>query len=108
MQPATPGHGKNRDAMNTVLAHRPATYLRLFIAVFGTPLFLWAFKLDVGDADALTPYLIREGVIFLLFLVLLLLIRYGERLPYSSIGWHTDRLGNAALWGLIGSCVSAR
>jgi len=56
----------------------------------------------VGAPQTLLPYLVREAVIFALLLVLLVIIRKGEKLPYSSIGWHTDRLGNALLWGLLG------
>src|SRR6516165_12347014 len=75
--------------------------------MFGTPLFLWAFNLDVGAPQTLLPYLVREAVIFALLLVLLVIIRKGEKLPYSSIGWHTDRLGNALLWGLLGVLLCA-
>jgi membrane protease YdiL (CAAX protease family) len=77
---------------------RPAaTALGLLLAMFGTPLLL-----EVLRATDLRTFLFRECAVFLLLGVLLLLIRYGERLPFSSIGWHTDRLGNAALWGLLG------
>ena len=93
--------------MNSVLTPRAPTYLGLFIAMFGTPLFLWAFNLDVGAPQTLVPYLVREAVIFALLLVLLVIIRKGEKLPYSSIGWHTDRLGNALLWGLLGVVLCA-
>ena len=75
--------------------------------MLGTPLFLWLFNLDVGAPNGLLPYLVRESVVFLLLLALLVVIRKGERLPYSSIGWHTDRLGNALLWGLLGVLLCA-
>lgn len=88
-------------------APKPITWVGLALAMFGTPLFLWAFKLDLGDAVGLTPYLAREATVFLLLGALLVLIRKGERLPFSSVGWHTDRLGNAALWGLLGIVLSA-
>jgi membrane protease YdiL (CAAX protease family) len=81
---------------------RPVTWLGLALAMFGTPIFLWAFKVDMGDAASITQYVGREVVVFALLGALLLLIRKGEKLPFSSIGWHTDRLGNAALWGLLG------
>lgn len=87
---------------------RPAvTYAGLLLAMFGTPLFLWALRLDVGDAAGLGPYLFREAGIFLMCGALLVLIRKGEGLPFSSIGWHSDQLGNAALWGLLGILLSA-
>ena len=88
-------------------APKPITWAGLALAMFGTPLFLWALKLDLGDAAGLTPYLAREAVVFLMLGALLVLIHKGERLPFSSIGWHTDRLGNAALWGLLGIVLSA-
>jgi membrane protease YdiL (CAAX protease family) len=74
--------------------------------MFGTPLFLWAMHFDLGDVPDLRSYLFREGVIFLMAGALLLLIRYGEGLPFSSIGWHTDRPGNTALWALLGLLTS--
>lgn len=79
------------------IKHPAATALGLLLAMFGTSLLLEA----VRPTD-LPTYLSREAGVFLLLGALLLLIRYGERLPFSSIGWHTDRLGMAALWGLLG------
>ena len=82
------------------------TYAGLLLAMFGTPLFLWAFRLDVGEAVGIGVYLAREGVVFAMMGALLLIVRRGERLPWSSLNWHTDRLGNAALWGLLGVLMS--
>jgi membrane protease YdiL (CAAX protease family) len=79
------------------IKHTAATALGLLMAMFGSSLILEALR-----PTDLPTYLLREGAIFLLLGALLVLIRYGERLPFSSIGWHTDRLGNAALWGLLG------
>jgi membrane protease YdiL (CAAX protease family) len=93
--------------VNILVTHRTPTYLGLFIAMFGTPLFLWAFNLDVGAPQTLPSYLVREAAIFALLIVLLVIVRKGERLPYSSIGWHLDRLGNALLWGLLGVVLCA-
>jgi len=83
---------------STPIRHPAATALGLLIAIFGTSLLLETLPAPVS----LPVYLFRESAIFLLFGALLLLIHYGERLPFSSIGWHTDRLGSAALWGLMG------
>ena len=90
--------------------HRSAsswTWVGLALAMFGTPLFLWLFRLDVGEADGIGVYLLREGVVFAMMGALLLIVRKGERLPWSSMQWHTDRLGNAVLWGLFGVLISA-
>jgi len=88
--------------MKTSTFPKPITWLGLALAMFGTPVFLWACRLDLGDAANITQYLVREAVVFLMLGALLVLVRKGEKLPFSSIGWHTDRLGNAALWGLLG------
>jgi len=90
------------------ITQRPAvTCAGLMLAMFGPSLFLWAFRMYFGDADSLPLYLTRQLVVFLMLGALLVLIRKGEGLPFSSIGWHTDRLGNAALWGLLGIVLSA-
>jgi membrane protease YdiL (CAAX protease family) len=86
---------------------RAVTSVGLLLAMFGTPLFLWLFKLDVGDADSLPLYLGRELVVFTMAAALLVIVRKGEKLPFSSIGWHTDRLGRSALWGLLGVVLAA-
>jgi uncharacterized protein len=93
--------------VKAALTQLAPTYVGLFIAILGTPLFLWTFNLDVGAPTGLLPYLLRESGVFLLLVALLVVIRKGERLPYSSIGWHTDRLGNALLWGLLGVLLCA-
>ena len=85
----------------------PWTWAGLLLAMFGTPLFLWLFRLDVGEADGIGVYLLREGVVFAMAAALLLIVARGERLPWSSLAWHTDRLGKAALWGLLGVVLSA-
>jgi uncharacterized protein len=79
------------------IKHRAVTLLGLVIAMFGSSVILEALR----PVD-LPAYLLREALVFLLFGALLLLVRYGERLPFSSIGWRTDHLGRAALWGLLG------
>jgi membrane protease YdiL (CAAX protease family) len=76
------------------------TVLGLVLAMFGTSAILEA--LPASAVASLPDYLLRESLVFVLLGALLLLIRYGERLPFSSIGWHTDRLGQVVLWGLVG------
>jgi len=87
-------------ALRSPLKQPAVTALGLLLAMFGTSAILEALP---GSAMASLPqYLVRESLVFLLLGALLVLIRYGEELPLSSIGWHTDRLGNAALWALLG------
>lgn len=89
------------------VARNVYTYLGLLLAIFGTPLFLWAFRLDVGEAMTVAVYLLREAVIFAMLGALLWIVRRGEKLPFASIGWHTDRLGRSLLWGLLGVLLCA-
>jgi membrane protease YdiL (CAAX protease family) len=97
----------NVNPISTRTSPGAATSAGLLLAMFGTPLFLWLFKLDVGDADSLPLYLGREFVVFAMAAALLLIVRKGERLPFSSLGWHTDRLGRSLLWGLLGVVLAA-
>jgi len=83
----------------------PWTACGLVLAMFGTPLFLWLARVDVGDAAGIGSYLAREAVVFAMAGALLLLVRFGERQPWSSIGWHRDRLGGVVGWGLLGAVV---
>jgi membrane protease YdiL (CAAX protease family) len=77
-------------------------WLGLFLAMFGTPLFLWGLHWNVGEAGTLAAYLGRELGVFLLLGLLLWLIRSGEGLPFASIGWHTRQWRRSALWGGLG------
>lgn len=86
-------------------SHPIATWAGLFLAMFGTPLFLWALRLDVGEARSLPSYLGREAGVFLMFALLLWIVRKGEHLPYSSIGWRVDQLGSSIRWGLLGAVL---
>lgn len=81
------------------------TAFGLVLAMFGTPLFLWLARVDVGDPAGIGSYLAREAVVFAMAGALLLLVRFGERRPWSSIGWHSDRPGAVVGWGLLGAVV---
>lgn len=108
MNPATANPGTSPDpnpgASGPGLS--AATGAGLVLAVFGTPLVLWLFRQGLGEADSLLSYLARDLSVFALAGILLVLIRKGEKLPYSSVGWRTDRLDRSALWGLIGLVLS--
>ena len=86
---------------------RAATYFGLVLALFGTPLYLFAFRVDVGDPPSLTSYLTREAVIFGMLVALLAFARLVEGTPLSSIGWKFDRPWRSLLWGGIGVVLSA-
>jgi uncharacterized protein len=78
----------------------PVTWVGLFIALFGMLIVrqlvnhFWA---DPTFASAL----IKEGGMWLVAVVLLVIIRVGERLPLSSIGLGTARWGKSILWGFL-------
>ncbi|MCP5360764.1 MAG: CPBP family intramembrane metalloprotease [Sinobacteraceae bacterium] len=108
MNPATANPGTSPDPNLGARGPRLSvvTGAGLLLAIFGTPLLLWLLRLGLGEADSLPSYLARDLGVFALAGILLVLIRRGERLPYSSIGWRTDRLGRSAIWGLIGLVLS--
>jgi membrane protease YdiL (CAAX protease family) len=76
------------------------TWIGLFIALFGMLIvrqavnYLWP---DPTFASAV----IKEAGMWLVALVLIIIIRVGERLPLSSIGLGTARWGKSILWGLL-------
>jgi membrane protease YdiL (CAAX protease family) len=82
--------------------HPLATAGGLLLAVFGTPALLWTLQLDVGDPRTLGAYVGREVGVFALLGLLLLLVRKGEGLPWTSMGWRGDRLLRSLGWGLLG------
>ena len=77
-----------------------ATWIGLFIALFGMLIvrqvvnYLWP---DPTFASAM----IKEAGMWLVALSLFVIIKVGERLPLSSIGLGTARLGKSILWGLL-------
>ena len=47
-----------------------------------------------------TSAIVKEALLWATAIVLLIIIRHGERLPFSSIGLGTSRLWKSILWGL--------
>jgi membrane protease YdiL (CAAX protease family) len=86
---------------------RAATYIGLLFALFATPVYLFAFRVDVGDPTSLATYLTREGVIFGMLAALLLFARFVEGTPLATIGWKFERPWRSVLWGGVGFLLSA-
>ncbi|WP_404710866.1 CPBP family intramembrane glutamic endopeptidase [Sphingomonas sp. MMS24-J13] len=73
----------------------------LAVALFGIPAVTLAYRLLIGETANTGQLLLREGAIFAMLGLLLLIIRRGERLPFSSIGLHASGFGRSLLWGLL-------
>lgn len=81
-------------------ALRPSiTVPGLILALLGLPAFVLAFRSLAGEIDSNVEMISREVMIFMMVGLLLLVVRYGEELPLSSIGLHVDRLGRSLAWG---------
>jgi membrane protease YdiL (CAAX protease family) len=89
--------------MNTLVAGRRAnwTFVGLALALLGIPLIAVAFRLGFAPLTSEMTVL-RELAMFAGAAMLLLLVRFGERLPWSSIGLRRDPPGRMALWLAIG------
>ena len=90
-----------------------ATWVGLFIALFGILIVRWAVS-SFYPAFSFTATLWKESLIWLCVIALVFIIRHGERLPLRSIGLGTAPVKNSILWGgilivlcgLIGSVVA--
>ena len=90
-----------------------ATWIGLFIALFGILIVRWAVS-PFYPALSFTAMLWKESLIWLCVIALLFIIRRGERSPLRSIGLGTAPVKNSILWGgillvlcgLIGSIVT--
>jgi membrane protease YdiL (CAAX protease family) len=77
------------------------TPIGLALALFSVPGVTLGYRLIVGETSATSQIVARELLIFVFVGCLLLLVRRGERLPLSSIGWKTGGIGRSLLWGLL-------
>jgi membrane protease YdiL (CAAX protease family) len=79
---------------------RPVTYLGLFIALFGMLLVRQGVNLALPDTT-FTSAVVKEIGMWLVGLVVIVIVRFGERLPLSSIGFSTARIGKSILSALL-------
>jgi membrane protease YdiL (CAAX protease family) len=77
------------------------TAIGLAIALLGIPLVTISFRSAVGEIATIGQMALREFTIFALLGLLLVIVRRGERLPWSSIGMQRGRAGQSLLWGLL-------
>jgi membrane protease YdiL (CAAX protease family) len=84
----------------------PFTWLGLFVSLFGFIVVRFAFR-GLGVSNSITGGVWRELAIWVLAALLILLIRFGEKLPLSSIRlgtapWRQSLKHGATLTGLCG------
>jgi membrane protease YdiL (CAAX protease family) len=72
----------------------------LLIALFGIPAVTTLHRMFATDPLASGGIVTREIAILTLTAALLVLVVKGERLPLTSIGIRTDRIGGSLLWGI--------
>lgn len=79
---------------------RPITWLGLFLALFGMLIarqvvnYFW-------PTPTFSSAVLKEAGMWLVAGVLIVIIRVGEGLPLTSIGFSTARLGKSILWGFL-------
>ena len=89
--------------MNNNTVNRPgissATWVGLFLAIFGILIVRQAVSFYWPTASFVSAAW-KESLIWLCVIALLIIIRRGERLPFSSIGIGTAPFWKSILWGL--------
>ncbi|HVH49195.1 MAG TPA: CPBP family intramembrane glutamic endopeptidase [Sphingomicrobium sp.] len=83
----------------------PWTWLGLALAIFGIPVITTLHRMLVADPLASGGIVARELAILALTAFILWLVTAKERLPLSSIGLHTDRIGRSLIRGLLLAAV---
>jgi membrane protease YdiL (CAAX protease family) len=83
-----------------------ATWFGLFLSLFAMVVIRYvvvyfAYEITVGWA------ILKEALIWLSAAALLIIIRRGERLPFSSIGLGTSPWWKSIVWGLVTAVVLA-
>jgi len=78
----------------------PATWIGLFLALFGMLLVRQAVNYAWPN-PSLTSALVKELGMWIVAIVILLIVRRGERLPLRSIGLGAARWSKSILWGLL-------
>lgn len=81
-----------------------ATWLGLFVALFGMLIARQAVSY-FWPTLTFTAAIWKESLIWLCVVVLIFIIRRGERLPFSSVGIGTSPWWKSILWGLVTAVV---
>lgn len=77
-----------------------ATWIGLFISLFGILVVRWAVA-GFYPLLSFTAFFWKESLIWLCVVALFLIIRKGERMPFSSINLGTAPIKSSILWGGI-------
>src|SRR6267142_2696587 len=77
-----------------------ATWLGLFLSLFGMLLVRQVVNY-VWPTSTFTSAFVKEVGMWVTAIVLLVIVRCGERLPFSSVGLGTARWMKSILWGLL-------
>ena len=83
----------------------PWTWLGLALAICGIPVITTLHRMLVAEPLASGGIVARELAILALTAFILWLVTAKERLPLSSIGLHTDRIGRSLIRGLLLAAV---
>ncbi|MGZ4985066.1 MAG: CPBP family intramembrane glutamic endopeptidase [Chthoniobacterales bacterium] len=78
----------------------PITWLGLFVALFGM-LIVRQVVNYIWPEPTFTSAVAKEAGMWLIAVSLLIIVRCGEHLPFTSIGLGTARLTKSILWGLL-------
>ena len=77
-----------------------ATWIGLFLSLFGMLLVRQVVNY-VWPTPTFASAVVKEVGMWLTAVVLLVIVRYGEGLPFSSVGLGTARWMKSILWGLL-------
>jgi uncharacterized protein len=88
------------DQPTTKLKVSPATWIGLFLSLFGMLLVRQAVSF-FAPTLTFTAAIWKETLIWASAAALLVLVHRGERLPLTSIGLGTSRWWKSILWGLV-------
>jgi hypothetical protein len=81
-------------------AFRNATWIGLFLSLFAM-LLVRRTVAYFSPTLTFTAAIQKESLIWVSAIVLLILVRRGERLPFTSVGLGTSTWWKSVLWGLV-------
>src|SRR5881227_3490045 len=88
------------DSTGTNSKVSPATWIGLFIALFGVLIARQAISY-FWPTLTFTAAVWKETLVWLCAIAVLLIVRRGERLPFGSIGIGTTKWWKSILWGFV-------
>jgi len=94
------------EIRNPKSAFRNATWIGLFLSLFAM-LLVRQTVAYFSPTLTFTAAIWKESLIWVSAIVLLILVRRGERLPFTSVGLGTSTWWKSILWGLVIAVASA-